>query len=606
MNYARTTIFLLSQVCVLSARVIPLVNFRSQGVNAARELVGWQRAINLSSPEQMYGSLTMTAEYTRSLESSDMAKALFQDALYCTCKASTFYVEGSMATKRHSNALMAEQFYLPTDFSSRVSIDPVISNGIVDVNGYWGLDNLLDGLYFRLHVPIVHTRWALNFCEEVIDYGNNDYDPGYFDDVFVPDNYLSPVVHGLERTKMLHQFSDYIVDGKAITGVSGITYNGLEYARIGNHALTKNGVAEVTAALGWNFRVNDQRHVGIQLRGAAPTGNRPEGRYLFEPIVGNGKHPELGAGLTCHWRLWQSEDEQRDFGLYFDGNVTHLFRVHQWRTFDLACNPLSRYMLVMRFTDEIDNLVGLNGRGEYVAPQQQFAQEFTPLANLTTLPVESGVPVQVDMALKLSYAGRHVEIDFGYNLWARSCERLWRKTDWCSRSMSNTWGLKGNAYVFGFASTATPFVIENPGIPLSATQSEATIFAGTNSASSDTTNDGIDCPVPAYDNTLPTHQPLWAYENGEWQHVDTSFPGPELILESDIDLNGACTRGLSQKLFAHISYRWQEKRWQPFLGIGGEGEWGTCNGFNPRSCPRECNYCSLSQWGIWLKGGLSF
>jgi hypothetical protein len=606
MKFLKTPLLLLLPIISLSAAVVPLVNFRSQGINAARELVGWQRNINISNDEKRYGCVSITGEYTHSTDSDDLARFLFSDALYCTCKEATFYVEGSTVEKRHSTALMADQFYLPTDFESRCSISPRIINGIVDLNLYWGLDNLAEGLFWRIHMPIVHTRWNLQFGEEVINKGLQDYAPGYFDDTFVPDNYLDPDVHGLERSKMLHNFSDYIVEGKSITNVPDIVYNGLDAARIASHALTKNGVAELTAAFGWNFHCNSRHHAGIELRLAAPTGNAPKGRYLFEPIVGNGKHAELGGGLTFHRQLWQSEDEQRDLGIYIDANVTHLFRTHQVRTFDLVCSPLSRYMLAMRFTDEVENLTCPNGSDLYVMPQQQFAGEFMPVANITTLPVDSSVPVQVDMVIKLSYAGCHVEWDFGYNLWARSCEKLWRRTGWCCNSFSGNWALKGNAFVYGFASTAEPFSINNPGIALSATESDATIFGGTNSSASNPANDGIDCPAPAYNNEQPTPQPLWVHNAAGWVQVNTTFPNPELISEYDVDFEGACTKGISQKLFAHISYNWKENSRRPFIGIGGEREWGNSEGFCRNTCIPDCKCCSLSQWGIWIKGGFCF
>ena len=58
---------------------------------------------------------------------------------------------------------------------------------------------------------------------------------------------------------------------------------------------------------------------------------------------------------------------------------------------------------------------------------------------------------------------------------------------------------------------------------------------------------------------------------------------------------------LSHKIFAHISYGWkddmEEDDWTGFLGLGGEVEFGS------KTC--GC-YSALSQWGVWLKGGVAF
>ena len=71
--------------------------------------------------------------------------------------------------------------------------------------------------------------------------------------------------------------------------------------------------------------------------GAAPTGKRPKAEYLFEPMVGNGGHWEVGAAFTSHMLFWSSESGESHAGGYLDVNVTHLLKAHQKRCFDL-CN----------------------------------------------------------------------------------------------------------------------------------------------------------------------------------------------------------------------------------------------------------------------------
>ena len=57
------------------------------------------------------------------------------------------------------------------------------------------------------------------------------------------------------------------------------------------------------------FSVKDDErdcHIGIGAYAAAPTGTRVgESRYLFAPIVGNGKHWELGGQVTAHHIWWK-------------------------------------------------------------------------------------------------------------------------------------------------------------------------------------------------------------------------------------------------------------------------------------------------------------
>ena len=180
----------LSICCVANAEVVPYLAFRSQGFNAARELVGWQSTINKSCAEGFYGSFSATPEYTRSFKSDRIARYLFSDTLttdcnHCNneCAQSVFKIEGTKVANRDPRALMAENFYLPTDFKSEVSVNPRIENFLVDLNLYLGLDNFLEGLYCRIHTPICYTRWDLNFCETVTNQGINNYDVGYFDKI---------------------------------------------------------------------------------------------------------------------------------------------------------------------------------------------------------------------------------------------------------------------------------------------------------------------------------------------------------------------------------------------------------------------------------------
>ena len=223
------------------AIVIPYLSFRSQGINDAREIAGWQTQINKFDAQSWYGSFSITPEYTRSFQNYQTAGYLWCDALApefdysihlegC-CNDPLIRVQGTKVPDRAENALMAENFYLPTDFVSEVRINPVIENYLVDLNLYIGLDNLYEGLYFRIHSPICHTRYAMNMREKVINPGTNNYDPGYFNDTFTGSGaspYQDPNAFGISRTQLLSSFSEYIQEGKALEGIEGIKYEGLK------------------------------------------------------------------------------------------------------------------------------------------------------------------------------------------------------------------------------------------------------------------------------------------------------------------------------------------------------------------------------------------
>jgi hypothetical protein len=384
-----------------------------------------------------------------------------------------------------------------------------------------------------------------------------------------------------------------------------ISYEPLRHARMSRYRLTKSRLAEIQYALGYNFLLDPLYHLGLELRGSLPIGNKPTGEFLFEALVGNGHHAELGAGLTSHVQLWHDDCASRELTLYLDANITHLLKSHQHRTFDLKGKPLSRYMLATDMRPPVTDLFA-SINGSQIVPSSQCKYRFTPVANITTVPVDCTIAVQADVALKLAYTQENFQWDIGYDFWARSCEKLCLRSDCCCpNKLASGCALKGDSFMFGFAQISTS-TISTLGTPLASSQSNATIFNGTNnwpngidSAAWDQ-NPGIDSPKGfAYDtdgNQLVTHQ--WLFSS-TWDAVYTSS-NPMTISASDLDIAGAATKGLSHKIFTHLSYTFNTcTTWVPYLGIGGEVEFGKNNTVH-------CRYCSLSQWGLWLKGGLSF
>ncbi len=622
----------------LKGAVLPYLSIRSQSINDARELVGWQTQINKADMCSTYGSFSITPEYERSFHSDRIAQALFCNALTCNCcERSSLKIQGTKVANRDPKALMAENFYLSTDYNSVLTIEPRIDNFLVDFNMYIGLGAWHEGLFLRMHAPVVYTRWDLNFNESILNDGTYAYDPGYFNNSWT--NNTNP--QGLPREFLLNSFAEFATDGRSIASVNGITFDPLINARWSRCRKTLTSVADLRMQLGWNFLSCPNYHLGVSFYAAAPTGNRPLGQFLFEPIVGNGKHWEVGAGITGHTNMWKSEDECCSTDVYVDANITHLFKTRQCRTFDLVDKPLSRYMLAMKLTDQVNNLSAADN-GTFKIPSAQFANHFIPVANFSTIPVNVSAAVQADVVLKFAWTYCNFQWDLGYNLWARSCEKISRYTGPCcfEKFPLNTYALKGNAFVYGFPGTLSPLAIDNEGVPLSATQSQATIFGGTDSFANPNTwsqNNNIDNPLQAYDNpaggarqelfTDPILPPAPASEppvppSTSWFPVNTSVD-PVFIKEADLDLAGGQQRGISNKLFTHFGYTWNDHcGWIPFVGLGGEVEWGkrnknsdcenSCN--NTHNCHKIHKTCNenccqdfaLSQWGVWFKGGVSF
>ena len=110
----------------------------------------------------------LTFEYSRSFNPSSIAECLFQNSLAGKTKCgNVINVSGSTVPYRGERDWLADYFALPTDFQSTLQIDPFIDNFILDFNFFFGFDEFVPGLFFRVHVPVVHTRWSLRFQEHI-------------------------------------------------------------------------------------------------------------------------------------------------------------------------------------------------------------------------------------------------------------------------------------------------------------------------------------------------------------------------------------------------------------------------------------------------------
>lgn len=120
--------------------------------------------------------------------------------------------------------------------------------------------------------------------------------------------------------------------------------NAMRYARIDSREHEKWGLADIEFKLGWDGYNNGTAHFRSYIGGVFPTGNKPDPRFLFPPVVGNNKHFGVMFGgnigfLICSWgnHLFRHE---------IDTGGRYLFPNHQERSFDLKDKQWSRYMEV--------------------------------------------------------------------------------------------------------------------------------------------------------------------------------------------------------------------------------------------------------------------
>jgi hypothetical protein len=349
---------------------------RSQSTDAARLIVGWHPYINKPN-QSLYGALTAAPSYGGMTRSRRSAEVLFS--------TNNLTVSGSQVENRGENDFLADFFGLSPSFYSNVTLHPSIQTFLVDFGWYIGWQNW----YFVARAPAVRTRWNIDVEELVVNNGTTTPFPAnYMDFPAVPEPITS--------------FKQAVRGGVTWGQVS----QGMQYGTFGCPQTT-HALSDLQMAIGYNIVNNETGFAGFNLRASAPTGTRPDGTYLFEPIVGNGHHWELGVGFSGKAVLWEKDGTQ-DFSFFCDINYTYLFKAHQRRSFDFTVNGMcSRYILVKEF----------DGLGNYTGVCQ-------PAINATTLNCDVWTDLELDIVFMLAYTSPNWIVDLGYEGWIRSHEKI--------------------------------------------------------------------------------------------------------------------------------------------------------------------------------------
>jgi hypothetical protein len=561
---------------------------RPQSVDFMSEKAGARQLINRFDYEENYPHLSVTALYSQSFDPCALAHYFFGS------KSLTF--SGSRYPERGSTDILADYFGLSTTAKSVVCFDPEITNFTNDFYFYLGFDGVAPGLYMSVRMPLVHAVWDLKLHETVVTQGDGDV-AGYMGPNRVEIAGTSGVTNTLASgVKEFMSGVRRTTEGQIMPLIFGDLQEPLQYGKIVSRQ-TATQVSEVVVTLGYTLCDERWWSLGANFRTAFNTGNSSDAEYLFEAIVGNGGHWELGAGLTGHVTPWTSQHERYALSLYLDAMVSHLFFSEQRRSFDFKNHGNgSRYMLLEQFGKPSNNLFLENPSGP--ASSYQYDGRLIPAINATTLDVKTMIPVQGEVSLSALYEWGSASVELGYSFFGRMKEQA-RDRDCFA---SGIYGLKGDAQLYGFDSTTTPR--DNP-VPLAATQSAANLHAGqavTNFVvDSEFANENCDSPVPAADNvTLLNNLTL-----ADSLAIGVSLIGvqtstnPQLLSDNDInERSGLLPSAISHRLCMYVSKYWScENEVTPFVGLGAYVEWAQ----SQSDLKGVAN-----QWAVAFKGGVSF
>ena len=191
-------------------------------------------------------------------------------------------------------------------------------------------------------------------------------------------------------------------DGSVVTG------SGFQFGRICG-SRKKTGVADIELKLGYDYLCEEMCHAEGYVGGLIPTGNRPDAKFVFEPIVGHGKHGGIIWGASWGWEVWSSCDRYVHFEMATNGR--YLFRNSQHRSFDVKGKPWSRYQLVYRNETDADAQAPFEG------------------INVFTRKVKVNPRFQKDINTAFVYTSCGFQGELGHNFWAKASDKI--KLDKC-------------------------------------------------------------------------------------------------------------------------------------------------------------------------------
>lgn len=519
--------------------------------------------------DEWYGTAELGFEFQRSFRGCELAKCLFG--------RSTLNFQGSRVGGRSATSLIADNFGLSQNCDTSVRFNPRIENFNLHFQSRLGMDCWLDGLYGQLNFTFSHQKRTL-FADENCGCDLSAASTGcntVFPAGYMAATAVTPAATVKEALKGDFTFGNMTTPWK--------------FGRFVFCDQTKNKVAGVSLILGWNFWKNDCGHFGLFFQYTAPTGNRPDARNVFSPVVGNGHHHEVGGGLTSHYELWKDDACDRNVTAYLDGYVLTLLKDCQVRSFDFKNRGcLSRYMLLKELTPTT------------TAAGFTYAGNLINAINFNTRSANVKVNVKGDASLRFIYHDGGFDFALGYNIYGQSKESICNISAGspCNAVDTNLhYGLKGCTGVdcFTYATTGAG-AAQIIAAGATATVSPLNATANATITSCDSVNNPVStltassvC-VSAF-NTAPIVAGTTLVST--LVAATTSAPAVE-VTTADLDLNsGKAPRQLTNKGFATLNYTWKDCDWSPYLGFGAEVEGGSRN-------------CDLKQWGVWIKGGVSF
>lgn len=430
---------------------------------------------------------------------------------------------------KHCFDLNSTQFGLliPANKPATMCLSPKIENLIIDFGIGFDLSRFVCNLWTKINLVFARCKTSIDLttCGKP------------------QTGFLPPCVYSANCKK---EPVPYTTICSALIGDQGQgTFPPLKFGKFAN-SKAESGLAAIDFDLGYDLIRRERGHLGINLHVVFPTGNRPNAKFLFEPIIGANKSWQLGLGVNSSYDLYCSYNTK--IGLYMDSILTHLFKSNQTRLFNLKRNgPLSQYLLVKKFDAQGD------------------AFGIDRVANILAGETKIGADIMFDGSLMLQVNRCNYFANIGYNFWARTKEKRSDTVNFRD-FLPDTFGIKGNLPLCESVTMSCECPLKSSLPNPDCTPFKESLCQAVNTTASKST---ISCPASA--------------------DAETTF-----IKISDINFNAPLHPTVtSNKVFASIGCNYDTCHFPFYCLVGAEFEF--CKGNK-----------AINQWGVLAKAGVTF
>lgn len=456
-------------------------------------------------------------------DSDGLARYFFPDAQECLIAAN----DGPPANPGFiiEKNLLAQDFNVFTinnDFKSKITIAPqqsVIGLGLHVRQSFWKNHDTGRGFWISFSGPIERVKNDMNFCEFVENDGGG----------------VDEAANEVVVANMTQAFRQ----------------EAWKYGKIcADSSLKRTGLGDIEAKVGYEWLQHEPAHMESYLGLIIPTGNSNNAEYVFEPIIGRGKHWGVMFGSSLGIEIWNSEEGDKKIRFELSNHSEVLFRNKQTRSFDLKNRPWSRYLPVYADAEEAQ-------AASILMPAAHAQNASTPGINVFTKEVKVTPGLTHDANSGFVFSWGKFRAEAGYNFLAKRAEDVELNCPWQpGPALKHYLGagetnpirtINGSRYYEQIV-TDLPMPIASPLVP-----------------------GAIIIPV--------------ALANYEMS----------IIQESDIDLNSAATPSIfANTLYGVLGFDCEDREYPLFGNFGASYTFSKNNDASPR------------RWIIWAKMGVSY